>query len=158
MVNNKCICEYDPGNVFISFKSLKSLLSNGVWVISLHQTSPELLNFKDTHIFHRIPGNAKWVKRPIYWLICFCPPLSQKRRDIKSHSSDCPSVCPSQNFILCQNCCNITSRALILGMYVLCDKTFPMVPCRDLDGDLWPTSNLLSSGVPQFSEFACCIL
>ena len=29
-----------------------------------------------------------------------------------------------------------TGRALILGMCVLCDKTFPMVPCRDLDGDL----------------------
>ena len=33
----------------------------------------------------------------------------------------------------------------------------PLSPCRDLDGDLWPTlrSNLLPSGGPQFSEFAC---
>ena len=30
----------------------------------------------------------------------------------------------------------LLERALILGMCVPCDKTFPMVPCRDLDGDL----------------------
>ena len=62
-----------------------------------------------------------------------------------------------KNFNLGHNFCTITGRALILGMCVLCDKTFPMVPCRDLDGDLWPSlmSNLLPSGGPQFSEFAC---
>ena len=78
-----------------------------------------------------------------------------------------PSVCPSvrlsvrlsQNFNLGHNFCTITDRALILGMCVSCDKTFPVVPCRDLDGDLWPTSrsNLLPSGGPQFSEFACFV-
>ena len=97
-----------------------------------------------------------------------CPPLSRKRGDIKSHSSVrpslclsvCLSVCPSvrhKNFNLGYNFCTITDRALIPGMCVLCDKTFPMVPCRDLDHDLWPTSRLilLPSGGPQFSEFAC---
>ena len=71
-----------------------------------------------------------------------------------------PSVCLSvchKNFNLGHNFCTITDRALILGMCVPCDKTFPVVPCRDLDGDLWPSSrsNLLPSGGPQFSEFAC---
>ena len=54
-----------------------------------------------------------------------------------------PSVCLSvchKNFNLGHNFCTITDRALILGMCVPCDKTFPMVPCRDLDGDLWPAS------------------
>ena len=94
----------------------------------------------------------------------FCPPLSRKRGDIKSHSSGRPSLCLSvrpsvrhKNFNLGHIFCTITDRALILGMCVLCDKTFPMVPCHDLGGDLWPTSrsNLLPSGGPQFSEFAC---
>ena len=68
--------------------------------------------------------------------------------------SVCPSVCP-KNFNLGHNFCTFTGRALILGMCVLFDKTFPMVPCCDLDGDLWHTSrsNLLPSGGPQFSEF-----
>ena len=92
----------------------------------------------------------------------FCPPLSRKRGDIKSHSSVCPSVRLSvchKNFNLGHNFCTTTDRALILGMCVPCDKTFPMVPCRDLDSDLWPTSrsNLLPSGGTQFSEFACCL-
>ena len=50
-----------------------------------------------------------------------------------------PSVC-HKNFNLGHNFCTITDGALILGMCVLCDKTFPMVPCHDLDHDLWPTS------------------
>ena len=75
----------------------------------------------------------------------------------------CPSLCLSvrhKNFNLGHNFCTITDRALILGMCVLCDKTLPMVECRDLDRDLWPTSrsNLLPSGGPQFSEFACWLL
>ena len=74
--------------------------------------------------------------------------------------SVCQSLCLSvchKNFNLGHNFCTVTGRALILGMCVLCDKTFPMVPCRDLDCDLWPTSRskLLPSGGPQFSEFAC---
>ena len=93
-------------------------------------------------------------------LIHNCPPLSRKRGDIKSHLSVCPSVCPSvchKNFNLGHTFCTITDRAMILGMCVPCDKTFLEVPCRDLDGDLWPTSrsNLLPSGGPQFSEFVC---
>ena len=70
--------------------------------------------------------------------------------------SVCLSVC-HKNFNIGHNFCTITDRALILGMCVPCDKTFPVVPCRDLDGDLWPSSrsNLLPSGGPQFSEFAC---
>ena len=91
---------------------------------------------------------------------CYCPLLSRKRGDIKSHSclSVRLSVC-HKNFNLGHNFCTITGRALILGMCVLCDKTFTMVPCSDLDRDLWPTSrsNLLQSGGPQFSEFACFI-
>ena len=68
------------------------------------------------------------------------------------------SVC-HKNFNLGHNFCTITGRALILGMCVLCEKNFHMVPCCDLDRDLWPTSrsNLLPSGGPQFSEFACFI-
>ena len=73
----------------------------------------------------------------------YCPPLSWKRGDIKSRSSVRPSVrpsvCPSQKFNLGHNFCTFKGRALILGMGVLCDETFPMVPCCDLDGDLWPT-------------------
>ena len=53
--------------------------------------------------------------------------------------SVCLSVC-HKNFNLGHNFCTITDRALILGMCVPCDKTFPVVPCRDLDGDLWPSS------------------
>ena len=81
-----------------------------------------------------------------------CPPLSRKLGDIKSHLFVCLSVCHKKF-----NFCTITDKALILGMCVPCDKTFPVVPCRDLDSDLWPTSrsNLLPSGGPQFSEFAC---
>ena len=79
----------------------------------------------------------------------------------------CLSLCPSvrlsvchKNFNLGHNFCTITDRALILGMCVPCVKTFPVVPCHDLDGDLWPSSrsNLLPSGGPQFSEFACLFL
>ena len=70
------------------------------------------------------------------------------------------SVCPSvrhKNFNLGHNFCTITGRASILGTCVLCDKTFPIVPCRDLGGDFSPTSrsNFLPSGGLQFSEFAC---
>ena len=90
--------------------------------------------------------------------ICYCPPLSRKRREIKSHSSVCLSV-RHKNFNLGHNFCTITDRALILCMCVPCDKTFPVAPCRDLDGYLWPTSrsNLLPSGGPHFSEFACLL-
>ena len=98
------------------------------------------------------------LQQPVY-----CPPLSRKHGDIKSHSSLCLSVCLSvchKNFNLGHNFCTITDRAFILGMCVPCDKTFPVIPCRDLDGDLWPSSrsNLLPSGGPQLSEFACLLL
>ena len=105
-----------------------------------------------------------WDKMHNGLSLFYCPPLSRKHGDIKSHSSVRPSVCLSvclsvchKNFNLGHNFCTITDRALILGMCVPCDKTFPVVPCRDLDGDLWPSSrsNLLPSGGPQFSEFAC---
>ena len=53
------------------------------------------------------------------------------------------SVCPSvprsvchKHFNLGHNFCTITGRALILGMCVLCDKTFTMVPCSNLERDL----------------------
>ena len=86
--------------------------------------------------------------------------VSRKRGDIKSHSSVPLSVCLSvchKNFNLGHNFCTITDRALIIGMCVPCDKTFLVVPCRDLDGNLWPfsRSNSLPSGGSQFSEFAC---
>ena len=72
------------------------------------------------------------------------------------HLSVCPSV-RHKNVNLGHNFCTITDSALILGMCVPCYKTFPVVPCRDFDGYLWPTSrsNLLPSGGPQFSECAC---
>ena len=94
---------------------------------------------------------------PVQVQVVCCPLFLRKHGDIKSHSSVCPSVCPSvhhKNSNLGHKFCTITDRALILGMCVLCDKTFPMVPCRDLDRDLWPTSrwNLLQSGGPQFYE------
>ena len=59
-----------------------------------------------------------------------------------------PSICLSvfhKNFHLGRNFRTITDKVLILGMCVLFDKTFLMVPCRDLGSDLWPTSrfNLL---------------
>ena len=90
--------------------------------------------------------------------ICYCPPLSRKHGDIKCHSSVCLSV-RHKNFNLGHNFCTITDRALILGMCVPCDKSFPVVSCCDLDGHLWPTSrsNLLPSGGPQFSECACLL-
>ena len=75
----------------------------------------------------------------VRWVDDCCPPLSRKRGDIKSHSSVPLSVCLSvchKNFNLGHNFCTITDRALILGTCVPCDKTFPVVPCRDLDGDL----------------------
>ena len=80
------------------------------------------------------------------YIYIFCPPLSRKRGAIISHSSVRlsvrlsvgPSVC-HKNFNLGHKFCAISGWALILGMCVVCDKTFPMVPCRDLDGYLWPT-------------------
>ena len=68
---------------------------------------------------------------PLFWesvgtLNLICPSV---------RPSVCPSVC-HKNFNLGHNFCTVTGRALILGMCVLCDKTFLMVPCRDLDGDL----------------------
>ena len=122
-----------------------------------------LKNFNLDHYFQTRKVELSYytcVTRPFTWYHNFCPPLLRKRGDIKSHSSVRLSVSPSlchKNFNLGHNFCTITGRALILGMCVLCDKTFPMVPCRDLDRDLWPTSrsNLLPSGGPQFSEFAC---
>ena len=82
--------------------------------------------------------------------------LNLIRLSVRLSFRPCLSVC-HKNFNLGHNFCTITGRALVLGMCVLCEKTFPMVPCYDLDHDLWPTSrsNLLPSGGPQFSEFAC---
>ena len=106
-----------------------------------------------------------WTWVILVYFNFYCPPLSRKRGDIKSHSSVRPSVLLSVCLSVCQknfnhghNFCTITGRALILDMCVLCDKTFLMVPCCDLNRDLSPTSrsNLLPSGGPQFSEFACC--
>ena len=61
----------------------------------------------------------------------YCPPLLRKCGDIKSHLSICQSIPQSvchKNFNLSHNFCSITDRALILGMCVLCDKTFFMPP------------------------------
>ena len=107
--------------------------------------------------------NISWPLHILELTVLLLSPLSRKRMDIKSHSSVCPFVRPSvclsvchKNINLGHNFCAIKDRALILGMCVPCDKTFPVVPCRDLDDDLWSTlrSNLLPSGGPQFSEFA----
>ena len=74
-----------------------------------------------------------------------------------------PSVCQSvchKNFNLAHIFWSINDRALIFGMHDPCDKPFLLIPCGDLDLDLWPTSrsNLLPGGGPQFFEFACCSL
>ena len=105
-----------------------------------------------------------WTLLPRGIVISCCPPLSRIvprfRESVGTLNlirlSVCLSVC-HKNFNLGHNFCTITDRALILGMCVPCDKTFPVVPCRDLHGDLWPSSrsNWLPSGGPQFSEFAC---
>ena len=94
-----------------------------------------------------------WLGSPI-----FCPPISRKCGDIKSHLSVRPSLCPSvrhKNFNLAHIFWSINDRALILGMHDHCDKPFLLVPCGDLD--LWPISrsNLLPGGGPQFFEFPC---
>ena len=67
--------------------------------------------------------------------------------DIKTHSSVCLSVCP-KNLNLAYIFWSITDRALIFGMHHPCDKSFLLVPCGNLDPDLWSTSrtNLLSGG------------
>ena len=75
------------------------------------------------------------IMRKVWCSYYCCPPLSRKRGEIKSHSSVRLSVC-HKNFNLGHNFCTITDRALILGMCILCDKTFQIVPCRDLDCDL----------------------
>ena len=88
-----------------------------------------------------------------------------KRLYIKTHSSDCPSVCPSvchknnnllsvchKNLSLAHIFWRINDRALIFGMHDPYDKSFLLVPFSDL----LPTSrsNLLPGGGPQFFEFA----
>ena len=99
--------------------------------------------------FDRCDKNFSMVPCHDYIQLGICPvlllfPLLRKHGYIKSHSSVCPYVCPSD-------------IAFILGMCVLCGKTFLMVPCHDLVSALWPTSrsNLLPIGGPQFSEYAC---
>ena len=108
----------------------------------------------------RMPSLIKkhtMVYCPRFLVPCFCESVGTLNLiRLSVRPSIRLSVC-HKNFNLGHNFCTNTDRALILGMCVPCDKTFPMVPCRDLDGDLWPTSrsNLLPSGGPQFSEFAC---
>ena len=113
-----------------------------------------VMNGKNPQVIHFWNTRKKYPKKSGYanmhlttqhigLLASNCPPLSRKRGDIKSHSSVCPSLCLSvrhKNFNLGHNFCTITDRALILGMCVLCDKTFPMAACRNFDRDLWPTS------------------
>ena len=76
-----------------------------------------------------------FIVNVIFGIVPNCPLLSRKRWDIKSHSSVCLSVSPSvclsvclsvchKNFNLGHNFCNITGRALIFGMCVLCDNPF----------------------------------
>ena len=89
------------------------------------------------------------------------PRLSRKRVTLKLiRPSVCPSVCQSlchKNFNLAHIFWSINDRALIFGMHDPCDKPFLLIPCGDLDLDLWPTSrsNLFTGGGPQFFEFAC---
>ena len=77
----------------------------------------------------------------------FCPPPFAKAGDIKTHSSVCQSVC-HKNFNLAHIFWSINDRALIFGMHDPCDKPCLLIPCCDLDLDLWPTSrsNLLPGG------------
>ena len=105
------------------------------------------------------PHKVTWILRQPSHL-CFCPPPFAKAGDIKTHSSVRPSVHLSvchKNLNLAHIFWNINDRALIFGMHDLCDKSFLLVPCGDLD--LWPTtrSNLLPDWGPQFFEFACII-
>ena len=91
----------------------------------------------------------------------FCPRLSWKRGTLKLiRPYVSPSVCQSlchKNFNLAHIFWSINDRALIFGMHDPCDKPFLLIPCGDIDLDLWPTSrsNLLPGGGPQFFEFAC---
>ena len=46
--------------------------------------------------YKSLKGGPLYLERLYNCLLdCFCPPLSRKRGDIKSHSSVCPSVCLS---------------------------------------------------------------
>ena len=90
-------------------------MSNGVWTLTVSTTSSVRL-----HCIRR------WTT-DLFPKVRYCPQLSRKRGDIKSHSSVSPS------FNLCQNFCTIKGRALILGMCGLCYKTFAVIPCCDLD-------------------------
>ena len=94
--------------------------------------------------------------------VIYCPPPFAKAGDIKTHLSVCLSVRPSvrlsvchKNFNLAHIFWSINDRALILGMHDHCDLPYLLVPCSDLDHDLWPISrsNLLPGGGPQFFEF-----
>ena len=70
-----------------------------------------------------------------YCLIVPC--LSQKRGNIKTHSSVCLSV-RHKNFNLTHILWSINVRALIFGMHDFYDKPLKLTPCCDLD--LGPTS------------------
>ena len=72
------------------------------------------------HFFH------KYLKTRIYRHVIqhFCPPLSQKHGDIKSHSSVCHSVRPSVTKTLTLGICTSTYRALILACVFLVTRPF----------------------------------
>ena len=96
----------------------------------------QLHDVKDGQTLPYIPGyhTQGAIASTIFFFI-----VPHFRESARTLNLICPSVSPSvchKNFNLGHNFCTITSRALILGMCVLCDITFPTVPCRDLDHDL----------------------
>ena len=87
--------------------------------------------------------------------------LSQKLGTLKLiRQSVCQSVSQPvchKNFNLANIFWSINDRALIFGMHDPSDKPFLLIPCGDLDLDLWPTSrsNMLPGGESHFFKFAC---
>ena len=89
--------------------------------------------------------------------VLLSPALKRKQGTLKLiRPSVCPSLCPSvchKNSNLAHIFWSSNDGALIFGMHDPCDKHFQLTQCHDLD--LWPFSNLLPHGGPQFSKFAC---
>ena len=116
------------------------------------------------------------LKVPLHNILLCCPCL-----DIKTHSSVCLSVRPSVHLSVTKTLTWLISSEVLMieHWYLACmilvtgpfywyhavTLTFDqlqgqiclLIPCGDLDLDLWPTSrsNLLPGGGPQFFAFAC---
>ena len=130
--------------------AMTSLPRTGLHHLNLTETNArKQITFEDNRSLNNFPSegcqfNNQWPQL----LIIIVPRFRESTGTLNLiRLSVRPSV-RHKNFNLGNNFCTITGRALILGMRVLCDKTFQRLPCHDLDDDLWPTSrsNLLPSG------------